>query len=367
MKGVDRRWLWLVLVVVVVIAAFLSTSRRRSGPPFDPESTDSDGARGLVVFFEESGIDVDVTDEVPAAGERDVVFVLEDRMPSEQAAAVEAFAREGGIAVIADGSSQLSPSSSSMDKGTLEGTCTDGSLSEVTELEVTSVVRGFGVDDLESVVACFTVDGVALVVAESIGDGQIISVGDPHMFTNEWLDEADNAVLAAAVVGGNGASVTFLTPERAAVGAGDRNLIDLIPDPVKTLGWQTVVVFALVVAWKGRRLGRPVLEPQPVSIDGSELTRAVGRLLEGNERPDRAAALLRDRARTDLAHRLGLAPDATAASVAAALERATTLTEAEIATATVAPVTTDDALLVVARLLSRIREEVLYGHHPTPR
>lgn len=365
MSRVDRRWLWVVLLLVVVLAAFLSSSRRRSGPPFDPRSTDRTGARGLIVFLEDSGVDVDTTDEVPDPADIDVILILDDRMPSEQADEVHDFATDGGIVVVADGYSLLSPSSGPWSQREVDGTCDDGSLPEVTEIESTGRARGFEIDDPEVAIACFVEDGLAFVAASDVGDGRIVSVGDPHVFTNDYLHRADNAALAAALLGEDGSSLTFLTPAPHLVGAGDKSLLDLVPDPVKTLGLQMLVTFGFAVWWKGRRLGAPVGEPQPVTIAGSELTRAVGRLLDANERPDRAAALLRDRARTDLSPSLGLTPDAGHAAVAAALGRATSLSEQEIYTAIAAPVSDDQQLLIVARLLSRIRQEVLHDTHTT--
>lgn len=364
-RRVDRRLLWIGLLILVVAVTFVSGSRRRAGPPFDPDSTEPDGARGLVVLLGQLGTDVDVTDDVPGVGDTDVVLVLEDRMPTAQADEVEEFARHGGTVVVADGSSLLSPRSVSLGGGELRGRCDDGSLPDVGAVAVDDAARGFVVGNEPSTVSCFEQDGHALIVADEVGAGRIISLGAPAMFTNRNLDEADNAVLAAALLGGDDVHLTFLTPSATEVGTGDRSLSDLVPNSVRAVLWQGVVVFAFAVWWKGRRLGAPVPEPQPVAIAGSELTRAVGRLLAANRRPDRAAAFLRDRARIDLAPRLGLTPDASADAVADALGRATSLDPVDIHRATVAPITTDDELLVVAQLLSRIREEVLHGIHPT--
>ena len=61
--------------------------------------------------------------------------------------------------------------------------------------------------------------------------------------------------------------------------------------------------------WKGRRLGRPVAETQPVQIAGSELVVAVGNLMQKAGRPEAAASQLRDDLRRDLTSRLGLAAE----------------------------------------------------------
>ena len=77
-------------------------------------------------------------------------------------------------------------------------------------------------------------------------------------------------------------------------------LVDLVPTDVRQAIIQLVVAFVLLVLWAGRRLGRPVLEPQPVAVEGAELVAAVGRLLDGRRRPDEAAAAVRAATRRTL-------------------------------------------------------------------
>ena len=79
---------------------------------------------------------------------------------------------------------------------------------------------------------------------------------------------------------------------------------------------QLAVAFGVLVLWRSRRLGRPVLEPQPVQLAGSELVVAVGELLQRAKGREQAASVLRDDLRRWLAERLGL-PPATPAEVVA--------------------------------------------------
>ena len=72
----------------------------------------------------------------------------------------------------------------------------------------------------------------------------------------------------------------------------------------------------MLALWRARRLGRPVLEPQPVQLPASDLVVAVGDLMQRAKGRDQAATVLRDDLRRTLAERLGL-PPATPAEVVA--------------------------------------------------
>ena len=94
----------------------------------------------------------------------------------------------------------------------------------------------------------------------------------------------------------------------------------------------------MLVLWRARRLGRPVLEPQPVQLAGSELVVAVGELLQRAKGREQAASVLRDDLRRWLAERIGL-PPATPAEVVA---------EAVGASRAAGDLTADEVLRVLA-------------------
>jgi len=104
-----------------------------------------------------------------------------------------------------------------------------------------------------------------------------------------------------------------------APGGGHKTLVDLVADNVWLALLQLGIAFVLYGLWRARRLGRPVLEPQPVEIPGSELVAAVGRLFQRAHARGRSADLVREGARRAFANRLGLAPDASVDDVADAV------------------------------------------------
>ena len=72
---------------------------------------------------------------------------------------------------------------------------------------------------------------------------------------------------------------------------------------------QLGIAFLLYAAWRARRLGRPVTEPRPPALAGSELVAAVGTLLDRSGNPGHAADLLRADLRRFLGEHLGVPPD----------------------------------------------------------
>ena len=353
----SRRVLLVVgLLAVVVLGAYLSAARRTSGPPLDPGSTAPDGTHAVVELVSRLGGSIDVVDGLPTADDH-VALLLQDRLDRGAADRLDAWVRRGGTLVVADPGSTFTPTPATGVVDEVTGACAIDGLTAVERLQV-GTARAYTVG--AGATGCFgTRSGEAVVVDTPRGSGRVISIGGPDLFTNDLLGDADNAVLVASLlVGPPGSRTAFLRP--ALPGGGTQSLTDLIDTPVRAALAQLAVAFLVVVAWRSRRLGRPVEEPQPVRIEGSELTRAVGRLLESNHRPERAAAILRDHARRDLSGVLGIPLDATGAAVAAALRAHTHLSDTEIHRAVAGPVTTDDDLVAVAALLARIREETIH-------
>lgn len=344
-----------LLVLAVLVGTYLSAARRTEGPPLDPGSTASDGARALVELLDRYG-EVEVLDAVPT-GQHATAVVLRDRFDREAESRLRAWVRSGGTLVVADRGSTFLPRVVGELGGRAAVSCAVPGTAGVRSLDV-----GDGaVLDARGGRACRSDEGEPLVVEERVGGGRIVAIGGADPFTNDLLDEQDNAVLAVGLLAPEpGTRVAFLRPDLA-VGTGDRGLVDLVGTPVRAALAQLAVAFAVVVLWRARRLGRPVPEPQQVRIESAELTAAVGLLLARSRHPGRAAAVLRDRARRDLSGPLGLPLDAPGPLVVDAIAARTTLDPTEAHQATLAPVTTDDDLVAVANLLARVREEITHG------
>lgn len=352
-----------LLVLAVLVGAYLTAARQTEGPPLDPTSTSPDGAKALVELIGELA-SIEVVDEVPG-DDVDTALVLQDRFERDAQDALLEWVRGGGTLVIADVDSTLTPAVVGTRTGEVDVACTGDVPPGLADVGRVAVGDGFSLDVPPGAGSCGPAATGAVVVVQAEGAGRIVSVGGPDAFTNRNLDEADNAVLAAALLAPEASTHSAFLRPSLLVGSGDKTLVDLVGTPVRAALAQLVVAFLLLALWRARRLGRPVAEPQPVPIESSELTQAVARLLGRADRPARAAAVLRDRARRDLSGPLGLGLDASADEVVEAIARRTGLSAEQARRAAIDPVTNDDDLVAVAELLTQIRKETTHGRRPT--
>jgi hypothetical protein len=360
----------LLAVVVVAVAAvgILLLGTPSSSDPLDPRSHEPGGTSALVALLRELGASVDVGVDTPD-GSTDVALLLVDRLDEETQAELEEWVEDGGVLVVSDPSSSLTPPVVGMGDplGGAGGvtvdvnadTCDLGPLDE--GLDAVAVYGGpalyeVGPDDQ----SCFGDGNSAYVVATEEGQGTIVSLGGSGIFVNRTLAERDNAPVAAALLAPReGTNVAVLDPTVPA-GDGGESVGDLVPDGVWRALIQLGLAFLVFALWRSRRLGQPVDEPQPVKVAGSELVSAVGGLLERSKSPQHAADVLRAELRRDLTVHLGLPPDVPPAELARRVTAETGLDAARVQAALgPGPVGDSDALLNVVRLIDYVRKEVL--------
>lgn len=356
-------------VLIGAVVVLLLTGAPNPTLPLSPRSTAPEGTRGLVLFLEELGAEVEVSRERPVPGD-DVALILADDLGESRRSEVRSWVRDGGVLVVADPGSPLAApvageqfadfSFSLVDRGECDVSPFAGAetidVSGTFTLDAPSQLFEVG-DDAEG---CFGDGDEALVVVQDRAGGTVVSVGDADLFTNQNLDEDDNAVIAAALLAST--EETTVRVLEAPFQERRTTLFDLIPDNVVRAFIQVVIAFGLYALWRARRLGRPVAEPQPVEVAGSELVAAVGGLLEVSDAPERAAHLLRADLRRDIGVRFGVAPgtsaEVTAQVVAARSGADPSLVYAALAAA---PATTDAELTELSRLIDTVRREVFHG------
>jgi hypothetical protein len=332
-------WGGLVVALVVVAVAVTGDINRE---PLDPRSVGPDGARALVEVAERAGAEVEIGLELPG-DDADVAVLLADTYGVAGRSELTEWVRRGGRLVVADLASPITPPPGFGLAGSGDGvgSCPEPALAGISR--VTGFESAYAENETTDT-RCF---GGGVVIA-TLGDGVIVSIGGPGPLLNQNLAVADNAALAVALLAPQtGTTVAFLEP-RLAVAAGE-NLEDLVGDPVWLLLIQLAVGFSVIALWKARRIGRPVAEPVPVEIAGSELAAARGRLLAGLRNPAAAAAELRADTRRTLARALGIAADTDLTVVATRTAERTgvALDDVEGLLAQ-RPVTTDADLLAVA-------------------
>ena len=366
---------WVVGGVVVALTFLVLVLIGGGGDTaLDPRSDARLGTSAMVALAGELGAEVTVADRLGdlGSGGPDVTVLLVDRLDDEQRVIVDDWIEGGGRLIVTDPASDYAPEVESSfeevgDLGparTLAGRCEIDALDgiDVAGIEPRNggvLYRPDGAEEL-----CVEDGlGAAYIAASDRGEGTVVAIGGSGMFVNAALAEGENAPVVAALVAPQpGTEVLVLEPGPLAgtTGTGDDGAADLIPDSVIRAILQLTIAFVLYAAWRARRLGRPVAEPQPVAVAGSELVAAVGNLLDRTRSPDHAARLLRADLHRFLADHLGLPaaspPDVV---VSVAVDR-TGVDEASLTWALgPTPVTDDAGLVALARTIDRIRTEVL--------
>ncbi|HUP72546.1 MAG TPA: DUF4350 domain-containing protein [Acidimicrobiales bacterium] len=365
MSGSRRGLLWVGLVVIVIIGfAVVGRGDDGSTTPLAPDSTSASGMRALVLLAESFGADVDVVDGAPAS-DRAVAFMPSDRFGRTDTSDMRRWISDGGILVVADPQSTFVPrlggllGSGVVQDNTLDaGDCTIAALSGAQTL---SVDGAFLYRPPASSTRCFTANGDALIVAIPEGRGTIVAVGGSAIFQNGKLDEADNAVVAVSLLAPKqGTKVAFV--RGPSFGAGEETLWGIIRPGIRYGFLQVAIAFLLFAIWRGRRLGRPVLEIPRIEIEGSEFVEAVGHLLERTNSPTYAAAVLRADARREIARRVGGPraddPEALAALLDVRLGADRNRVRALVTDTHVAD---ENELVALAQQLHSLRQEVLSG------
>ena len=355
-----RRWVpWVVLAAGIAFAvAVAGGGGTDSGRTYDPTSTSPGGTKALVDSLRALQVDVAVQDGAPAP-RTTALLVLVDGMRDAQRRAISSWVDGGGTLVLADRDSPLNPFR--QERPTVLGLvqrdlprrCAIPALDDVAHVVAPAAAM---LRVRPPAVGCFTTGNGAWLVTQPQGRGNLVVVGGAGAFTNDALGEADNGLLAVTLLAPRSDARVQVLP-LPAPGGGRKTLVDLIAPNVKLALVQLGVAFVLLALWRARRLGRPVLEPQPVQIPGSELVAAVGRLFQRAHARGRAADLVRDGARRALAQRLGLAPDAAVDAVAEAAAARIGRSEDEVRAVLAGPPPADERALVAitqdAEMLSR--------------
>jgi hypothetical protein len=368
MNRIRRALPLLVLLIAVITVVIVAGPKGQEGLPLDPGSVGPLGTKALVDTLRALGADVQVTNAAPGPDVA-ATLLLRDNLDDAQRRRLRDWVARGGRLVLTDPNSELAPKIVGLTQvgvfdPPLVKRCDLAALRHVERIAAGGVVYSGGE------VRCFPRNRGAWLVANRMGKGVVVALGGATVFVNERLGTADNALLASALLlpkasGAGGsppetARVTILRPPKP--GEGKAGLVDLLPPRVRVAFVQLGVAFLLVVAWRARRLGKPVLERSLVRIPGSELVIAVGNLFQQTRGRRRTAALLRADLRRALAEQVGLPLSASSDAVAAALAtRAMGRVDVqEVRAALDGPApATDEDLVRLARDVERIRQAAM--------
>lgn len=355
-----RRTLAAVGALTLLLAGIVIGGAPEQGRPLDPRSTAPNGLQGLVDLAEAMGAQVDISSEIPNDMST-TVLVARDGLGEERRQGLRSWARDGGGLVVTDRASPLhdlepagAPVTDMIGPSSRAPGCDVPALNEVATVRHASWA---GFEEPDDARACFSGEGQAWLVARGHGRGSLVALGSPAPLINDALDDADNAVLAAALLFPESGARLQIVPPDAGPPA-ERSVDDLVPPRVwgaLGLGLGAAVLALLAL---GRRLGRPIEERLPPTVPGAELVRSLGGLLQRGGRRDSAARRLRAGARAELARALGLG--AAPAEVLADEARRRLDLSAETAHRALVdgPVEDDDALVAVGEATARLRDRL---------
>ena len=289
-------------------------------------------------------------------------LLMHDRLDDAAREQVVDWVAAGGTLVITDVGSPLNPARPSGSAALafldpeLHKRCSVEALRRVDRVDAPNAI----LQELpEGGTGCFTVGGQSWLVIVPHGEGNVVSLGGAGAFVNARLGEADNALLAADLLAPTASDhVVVLQPPP--LGEGDVGLSDLVAPRVKLALVQLAIAFVVLALWRARRLGRPVLEPQPVQLPASDLVVAVGDLMQRAKGRDQASTVLREDLRRALAERLGLPPTTppeVVADAVAATSQSGRRAEDVLAILTGPPPVGEDGLVLLAQQVESVRRD----------
>ena len=344
---------WLLLLAAVVALGVVGGSGGAGGPPLDPTSTSPRGAKALALLIGRLGPGIDQVTAPPAPGSGGLALVLQDQLDPAGDGRLVAWVRAGGTLVTSDlglvatfaAPARLpGPQGLAAITGVMDADCSSPAVAGVATIDVGMAIA---LRTPPGATGCFNAaPGDAFMVIQPLGRGQLVLLGGADLLTNARLARQDNSVLAANLLAPTptGPAVQWIIGPR--VGSGHRSLIALMAPRVKEGMVELLVALVLLALWRGRRLGRPVVETPVVELPGSELVVAVGHLLQQGGRLDDAAAILRSTLRRAVLDRLGLPPSTGPDAVADVVAARTGLDRAMVRATVAGPTPGTEAELV---------------------
>jgi hypothetical protein len=327
-----RRRIWIVFAAVLLLGGASLIALRGFGGidaqqlgAADPSPT---GAKAVVEVLRDQGVDVveaSSLERATSAAPGATVLVYDELGLLDDTAYGALAADADRLVVVAPDFAALR----ALAPGVRHAGAAAGPIDDVT-CDAPAAVRAAGLSDGQRLftidddavasgwTGCFAQDDAYAVVERESAPGPHLSlVGSTVVFENATVDEAGNAALALGLTGAESRLVWYL-PGLADAGDTAPTLGELTPGWVSPLLVLAGVVTIAAGVWRGRRLGRLVVEDLPVTVPAGETTEGRARLYAASG--DRAHALdqLRIGTLRRLARALRLPRAATADEIAAA-------------------------------------------------
>jgi Domain of unknown function (DUF4350) len=358
---VNRRNALVALALLVLLGGLLWLFS-----PAPPDDAGPTGTLALKRLLAGRGIDVSISDE-PAGS---TFFLAHDLRTDDDATRVLDWVRSGGRLVVADprsailreaGLAPAEPVGGLLPGQDLEARCLLPTAAGVERIVAAQTDMTFAVANPGDL-GCFDRDGLPFLVHRRVEEGEIVALGGSTPFTNEYLNDRDDVVLAWNLLGAPGGEVVFGRPV-GPEGRETTGLWSLLPPAARVIVLQVLLAGVLFAVSRARRLGSPIEETVPSPIPATELVVATGELYRRTRSSGHAAAQLQRRFRSRAARRLGLPPDVSDRALVEAITSATGIPEGQVRTA-LGPRNDEQGMVAAAReieaLEQRLGEEVAW-------
>lgn len=355
----------IALVALIISAVLLSRlSPDTSQIPLSATNPDPDGARAAAQILGEHGVqvtEVSTTDAALADARPDATLLITgaDQLRPEQLRALSEVPADVVLIGLGYGDVSELTDRFQVEGGGAQDTYPAECANEHAQAAEGLSTAGPSLTTDPDVEGCFPLDAAGAVAfgTWTEDDGQTWSVlPNPHPLTNAGLDEAGNAALVLRILGQHEHLTWYVPDSNDDFGMGDDATPSLVPGVVAV---QVLIALVAFAYWRGRRLGRVVVEPLPVIVRATETTRGRGRLYRRGRAYQHAAAALRAGTISRIATRVGLPRTASGPEVVEALSRATGRPPEAIDSLLYGPPPTDDASLVtLTQALDTLEREV---------
>ncbi|SNU02710.1 hypothetical protein SAMN06298212_1519 [Ruaniaceae bacterium KH17] len=323
-----RRWWWVfTLAIVLIVLGVLTAAQSDDNDYLGLRNSETSGGMALGNLLEAQGVSIveatSVTELEELAGGATTIFLLKwESLSSEERETISGLSADvviaGNIYADLDGLTDAVLPSPFGSNTPLPAQCSDPDGAAASRLsESRGAVEAVG----NGVEICFpTEDGSGLYAAWDHSGHRWRYIADTRIGTNELLAEDGNAALMLRSLGGNERLVWFRHVPTTPSLAGGASALPPWGEPALAIGALTVLAAAI---WRGRRMGRVVIEPLPVVVLPGEAVRGRARLYRSAKAVGHAAESLRGGTISRLTTRLGLGRDATRETVVAAVAAST--------------------------------------------
>jgi hypothetical protein len=317
-----RSVLAIVAVVLATVSALSVVAARSAGrgADLDPQNPGANGARAVAEVLRAQGVEVSVVRRAGALDrarvDRGTTVVVTSTANLGRVTARRLGRRAasaGATVLVAPGPALLRAlrlpvrAVSQQYAHHADAACTDPLLGGL------AVDPGWALDyrvttSADGAVSCFPSGRRTATVARVEGPPRTYVVGADGMLSNRRITRADNAAAALRLLGQRGRLVWYV-PDVRDVPVGDAGSVSAqLPRGLVPALWLVVASVLATMLWRGRRLGRLVVEPLPVRVRAVESTQGRGRLYRKVRDREHAAEALRAATARRLAAHLRLPP-----------------------------------------------------------